>query len=157
MYYQVHTYSARAYCTNILSICSHLVLKFTYFQLEDNCSTILYWSLPYIKMNLPQIYKCLLPPEPSFHFLPLLTPLGCHRAPGLSSLHHTAHSHWLSILYMVICVSMLFSLFIPPSPSPTVSSSLFSMPASPLLPSKQVHRYLLSRFHGYALLLLFSC
>ena len=31
------------------------------------------------------------PPTPSH-------PLGCHRAPGLSSLNHTANSHWLSIL-----------------------------------------------------------
>ena len=36
---------------------------------------------------------------------------GCHRAPDLSSLHHTAHSHWLSILHMVMFISsvQLFS------------------------------------------------
>ena len=32
---------------------------------------------------------------------PHSTPLGCHRAPDLSSLRHTANSHWLSILHMV--------------------------------------------------------
>ena len=43
----------------------------------------------------------------------------------------------------------LLSQFIPPSPSPTVPTSLFSMSASPLLPSKKVHQYHLSRFHLY--------
>ena len=33
---------------------------------------------------------------------PHLTSLGCHRALGLSSLCHTANSHWLSVLHMVI-------------------------------------------------------
>ena len=47
-------------------------------------------------------------------------------------------------------VSMLFSQIIPPSLSHTVSKSLFSMPASLLLPRKQVHQYYLSRVHVYA-------
>ena len=43
-----------------------------------------------------------LPFEPP-SYLPLHpTPLGCHRAPDLGFLHHTANSHWLSILHMVI-------------------------------------------------------
>ena len=44
------------------------------------------------------------------------TPLAYHRA-RLSSLSHTANSHWLSILQMVKYVSMLLSPYIPPSPS----------------------------------------
>ena len=48
-----------------------------------------------------------------------------------------------------VYVSILLSQFIPPSPSPTVSTSLFSMSVSPLLPYKQVHQYHLSRFHIY--------
>ena len=40
------------------------------------------------------------PLEPASH-LPLhSTPLGCHRAPHLSSLHHTVNPHYLSILHM---------------------------------------------------------
>ena len=35
-------------------------------------------------------------------FLPPPTPLGCHRALGLSSLCETANSHWLSTLHMVV-------------------------------------------------------
>ena len=46
----------------------------------------------------------LLPLEPPSHLPPHPTPLGCHRAPTLSSLLHTANSHWLSILYMVVCI-----------------------------------------------------
>ena len=30
-----------------------LIFKFMYFQLEDNCLTILCWFLPYINMNQP--------------------------------------------------------------------------------------------------------
>ena len=45
------------------------------------------------------------------------TPLSCHKASGLRSLHHTANSHWLSTLhivtYMFQCYSFNSSL---PSP-----------------------------------------
>ena len=84
------------------------------------------------------------------HVLSLLNlPLNAHpskvsQSTSLSSQHHKAISHWLSVLYMVMHVSMTLSEFIPPSPSPTVFESLFSMSASPLLPWKQVHQYHLS-------------
>ena len=51
---------------------------------------------------------CPLPLEPPFHLLPYSTTLGCHRAPGLSSLSHTENSHLLSILLMVMYVSLGF-------------------------------------------------
>ena len=41
------------------------------------------------------------------------TPLGCHRgchSTGLSSLCHTANSHFLSILHMVMCMFPCYSL-----------------------------------------------
>ena len=57
--------------------------------------------LPYINMNQPWAYICRLPLEPSSHLPPHPTTLGCHRALGLSFLHHTANSYWLSILHMV--------------------------------------------------------
>ena len=41
------------------------------------------------------------------------------------------------------------------SPSPTVSTSLFSVSASPLLPCKRVPQYHLSRFHIYPLIYIF--
>ena len=46
---------------------------------------------------------------------------------------YIANSHWLSILHMVIYASVLLPQFIPPSPFPTVSTSLLSMSAALLL------------------------
>ena len=66
-----------------------LVLKFIYFYLEDDCFTILCWLLPYNYMNQPLVYTCPLPTEPPSHLPFHPNPLGCHRAPGLSSLHQT--------------------------------------------------------------------
>ena len=128
---------------------------------------------PYV----PSPWAFLPPPTPSHLFrLSLST--------RLSSLHHTANSHWLFILhpwrrewqptavflpgeshgqrslgdyspkgrkaldtteqsaqqiyfpYGTVYVSRLLSPFVPPSPSPTVFTSLFSMSASPLLSCK---------------------
>ena len=49
------------------------------------------------------------------------------QSPALRSLSHTANSCWLSLSHVVVCVSMLRSPFVPPSPVPRVSTSLFSM------------------------------
>ena len=78
------------------------------------------------------------------------TSLGCQR-PQFEFLSCAAHSHWVSILRLVVC----FHATLPTCPTlsfpPTLSTSLFSMSVSPLLPCKQVHQYHLSRFHIYAL------
>ena len=66
----------------------------------------------------------------------------------LSSLCHTANSHFLSIVGMAMYVSMFHSQLIPSSPFPTVTS-LFSMSRSLLLPCNQVHQCHFSRFHIY--------
>ena len=50
------------------------------------------------------------PSGPPFHLPPQPTPLGCHRVSGLSSLHHTADSHWLSILHTIMCMFQCYSL-----------------------------------------------
>ena len=42
---------------------------------------------------------------------PHRTPLGCHRAPGLSSLHYKANSHWLSISQVGKYRVILFILY----------------------------------------------
>ena len=78
---------------------------------------------------IPSLLNLLPSPTPSY-----LSRLS--QSTGLSSLCHIANSHLLLILHMIIYVSMLFSQFIPPSLSPTVSISLFSRFASPLLPCK---------------------
>ena len=48
--------------------------------------------------------SCVSLPPPTAHLPSQPTLLDCHRAPDLSSLHHTANFHWLSILQMVINV-----------------------------------------------------
>ena len=54
---------------------------------------------------------------------------------GLISVHHIENSHRLSsFTYGYVYVSMLLSQFVPPSPPPPMSLSLFSM--SPLLPCR---------------------
>ena len=55
-------------------------------------------------MNQPLVCTCPLPLKPPSHLPSPPTPLGCHRAPGLSSLHHRTNSRWLSVLHMVMCV-----------------------------------------------------
>ena len=50
---------------------------------------------------------------------------------NLSSLHLTANPHWLSILYMIMCMFQCYSLSSSYPLSPTVSTSLFLMSAPP--------------------------
>ena len=46
-------------------------------------------------MNQPQVYECPLPLESPSCVPPHPTPLGCHRALDLISLHHTANFYCL--------------------------------------------------------------
>ena len=73
----------------------------------------------------PPTWPSFPPPSPSH-------PSRLWPSPGLSSPSHTAKSHWLSILQMVIYVSVLLSPYTPPSPfySAAMSLSLFSMSVS---------------------------
>ena len=92
---------------------------------------MLCWFLPYINMNQHKYTHA--PPtlEPPCHLPPHPTTQGCHRAPRLSSLHHTANSHWLPILQ---CICFHATLSIRPTlyfPSPYIHS-LFSMSMSRL-------------------------
>ena len=79
------------------------------------------------------------PVELPSHLPPHPTPLGYHRVPDFSSLCRTVNSHWLSNFSCDNSYdSILLSLFVPPSPSPTVSTSVFSMSTSPLLPADKL-------------------
>ena len=80
-----------------------------HFIFTERIITILCWFLPYINMNRPQIYISALPLEPLSSLLPHPTPLGCHRAPNLGSLHHTENFQRLSILHTVMYMFQCYS------------------------------------------------
>ena len=65
-----------------------------------------------------------IPMSPPSHLPPHPTPLGCHRAPDLSSLHHTANSHWLSVLHMVTYMFQCYSLYSSHPLLPTLCSQI---------------------------------
>ena len=69
-----------------------------------------YWFLPHIVMNQPQVHVCPLPLGPPLPPPTPSTPLGCHRALGLSSLGHRATSHQRSILHLVMEMFLFFKL-----------------------------------------------
>ena len=71
--------------------------------------------------------------EPPSPLLRHPTHLGRHRAVGWV-LCVTANTYWLAILHRVIYMFSCYSQLIPTSPSHTVSISLISVSASPLLP-----------------------
>ena len=96
-------------------ICFHFY--FLPFLSEDNCFTILYWFLPYVDMNQPQMYIRPLPPEPRSHLSPFYRSR-LSQSTRLSSLCHRANSHLLSSLHMVIymfpcCFLNLSNIFFP--------------------------------------------
>ena len=101
-------------------------------------------------MNQPQVDIHPLPFKTPSH-LPLHpTPLGCHRAPGLGSLHHTGNFHQLSVLHMVMYMFQCYSL--------NSSHPLLLQLSSQVLPlhlcicfcSSNIHQYHFTRFHVYA-------
>ena len=86
------------------------------------------------------------------HLLPYPIPLGCPRAPTLSSLLHAWNLHWSSILHMVIymfqCYSLRSSHPCPPKSTKVCSLHLclFCCPAYKIIIT------VFSKFHIYALI-----
>ena len=74
------------------------------------------------------------PLEPLSHLPPHPIPLGCHGAWVELPVSHSKFPLAIYFRYGNVRAPMIFSQFIPPSPSPTVSTSLCSTSMSPLLP-----------------------
>ena len=97
--------------------------------MEDNLFTILCWFLPSININQLSVYIRPLPLEPSSNLLHP-TPLGGHRALGWAPCVAQCYSKFplaICFKYGTVYVSVLLTQFNPPSPSHTVSTSLFFM------------------------------
>ena len=89
--------------------------------------------LPYINMNLPQVYTC----SPSWTSFPPPSPYHPSGSPQCTSPEHPVScikpGLAICFTYDITYVSMPFSQIIPPSPSPTESKRLFYTSASLLL------------------------
>ena len=107
--------------------------------------------MPYINMNLPQVYMC----SPSWTLLSPPSPYHPSESSQCTSPKHPVSCIkprlMIHFLYDIIHVSMPFSQNIPPSPSPTESKRLFYTSVSPLLSCIPGYHYHLSKFHIYAL------
>ena len=130
------------FCTDDWGLLSHFFFFFFLYNIV--------LVLPYINMNLPQVYMCspswtpFPPPSPyypsgSSQCTSPKLPVSCIE-PGLV----------IHFLYDIIHVSMSFSQIVP-LPSPTESKRLFCTSVSLLLSRIQGYCYHLSKFHIYAL------
>ena len=123
-------------------------LVFIYVLLEDNCFTMLWWSLTYINTNQSNyIYIPSLEPPAPLISPPWVVTEGQAGLPVLQSSFPLLTCFTHDSLYM----SMLLSQFVLPSP-PAVSTRPFSTFAFPFLLCKQVYHTIFSRFHKCALI-----
>ena len=115
--------SVRLQCFTLKKSTVFLYTNFFLFYFILLYNTVL--VLPYINMNLPQVYTC------SQSWTPFPPPSPYHLS---GSSQCTSPKHPVScikprlvicFLYDIIHVSMSFSQIIPPSPSPTESKRLF--------------------------------
>ena len=103
--------------------------------------------LPYINMNLPQVYMC----SPSWTPLPPPSPYHPSGSSQCTSPKHPVSCIEprlvICFIYDIIHVSVPFSQIISPSPSPTESKRLFYTSVSLLVSCIQGYRCHLSKFH----------
>ena len=114
-------------CISLTSIRSDLwpirFLNFIFHQMiiALQCSV----GFCHTTMRISRNYICLLPPDPPSHPTPHPTPLGCGRPPGWALV--LDGNFPLSLLHTVMYIFKCVCLDWPPQP--TVSTSLFSIPA----------------------------
>ena len=95
----------------LLCVFNYFYFKIYVFSLEDNCFTILWWFLPYINMNQPEVYMSPPPhPESPSCLPPHAVPLCCPRAAALGTLLHVLNLHWSSVWHMVKYMFQCYSL-----------------------------------------------
>ena len=103
--------------------------------------------LPYINMNLPQVYTC----SPSWTLLPPRTiPMGRPSAPAPSIQYRASDLDWRLISYMIL---YMFQCHSPKSSYPLPlpeSKRLFYTSVTLLLSHIQGYCYHISKFHIYA-------
>ena len=95
-----------------LFVSTKLRAAFLFFQLEDNCFTVL-CGFCHTSTGISHRYTyalSLLNLHLTSHHIPSL---GCHWAPGLSSPHHVINSHWRSMLYMLRYTFQCYSFNLP--------------------------------------------
>ena len=114
------------------------------------CFTMLYW---FCHTSTWICHRCThVPhPEPRSHLPPCTIPLGHPSALALSTLYHASNLDWWfishMIFYMFQCHSPISSHPLPLPESKRLSNTSVSL----LLSCIQGYRYLLSKFHIYAL------
>ena len=101
-------------------------------------------------VNWPQLYIDHLPLEPPSP--PHPTPRDHHKHQAGLPVLHSDFPIAICFTRSGVSTSLLLSPFVLLSPSPTGSTSQFSMSVSPFLPCKNVHHNHFSRFHIYALI-----
>ena len=94
------------------------------FSVEDTCFTCVGFCHTSAWTNHTDTHVPSLLKTPALSHL--ISPSRLSQSTGLSTLCHTANSHWLSISHTVMYVSILFSQLILPSRPPTEPTSLFS-------------------------------
>ena len=87
------------------------VAFFFFFQLEDNCFTILCWLLPCINTNQPQVRTYLLLPGCPPNLSPHPTPPGGHRALGWTPLDtQQIPTGYLFYTWWCVCFHTILSI-----------------------------------------------
>ena len=107
-------------------------------DLGCSCFTMSYWFLRYNNVNRLYVYIYPLPLQPpSYPTLPHSTPLGHHRALNWTPYAIQQSPTSIYFTHSSVCMPILLSQFVPQSPSPPWSTSLFS--AYLFLPCKYIH------------------